>query len=283
MKKIILIPLFLSTIISAEEVTSKPLADDLKLSLGAYIVGNNKTEFIAENHDGLALSLDLQNALDMKTDAVSVYFDGYYRFSPHHRIEFGYKGITSKGETHNGGVYTLDNPLNPLDPIVIDLSGTIESKLNIKIARVAYTYSFYHSEKTELGLSIGLHRTAIDFDLGASLGSSGGDFTLVIAPPIPLLGVRFSYDIFPSWEVHYNYDLIALVSNLNLPESPEIEGISGYMSDMTLATEYRFFENFSGGLALNSMDLNFKFLRTDVDVGINNQVLGFVAYASFRY
>jgi len=279
MKKILLSLTLLPLLLTAEE----PLPDDLKLSLGAYIVGDNKTQFIVENHSGASLDLDIQDALDMKTDAASVYFDGYYRFTPHHRIEFGYKGVSSQGNTKNGEKYTISNPKDQANPIIIDLTGTVDSQLDIKIARLVYTYSFYHNEKVEVGLSIGLHRTAIDFDLGASIGGAGGDFELVIAPPIPLLGVRFTYDIFPTWEVLYSYDLVALVADVNLPNSPDIEGISGHMSDMTLATEYRFFDNFSAGLALNSTNLNFKFLRTDFDVGIDNRVVGFAAYASFRY
>ena len=268
MKKILLSLTLLPLLLTAQE----PLSDDLKLSLGAYFVGNHKTTLNIEEPNGLSVGLNLQKLLDMETKTASAYFDGYYRFTPNHRIEFGYKGVSSQGETHNGK-----------DHGVIDLRGTVKSGLDINIARLVYTYSFYHNEKVELGVSVGLHRTAINLELGASVGSSGGNVELLIAPPIPLLGVRFVYDIYPEWEVLFNYDLIALVADLNLPESPGITGVSGHMSDLTLATEYRFFDNFSAGLALNTTNLNFKLKEENFDLGIDNSVVGLAAYASFRY
>jgi len=277
MKKILLSLPLLPLLLTAQE----PLPDDLKLSLGAYFVGNHKTTLNVETKDGASIGLNLQNLLNMETKTASVYFDGYYRFTPKHRIEFGYKGVSSQGITNNGEKYTL-NPTDS-DPIVIDLTGTVNSGLDINIARLVYTYSFYHNDKVELGVSIGLHRTAINLNLGASVGNSGGDLELVIAPPIPLLGVRFAYDIYPEWEVLFSYDLIALVADLNLPESPGITGISGHMSDLTLATEYRFFDNFSAGLALNTTNLNFKLKEENFDLGIDNSVVGLAVYASFRY
>ena len=277
MKKILLSLTLLPLLLTAKE----PLPDDLKLSLGAYFVGNHKTTLNLESKDGASLGLNLQDLLNMETDTASIYFDGYYRFTPNHRVEFGYKGVSSKGTTKNGAKYTL-NPNNP-DPIVIDLTGTIKSSLDVNIARLVYTYSYYHNDKVELGVSIGIHRTAINLNLGASVGNAGGNLKLLIAPPIPLLGVRFAYDIYPEWEVLFNYDLIALVADLDLPESPGITGISGHMSDMTLATEYRFFDNFSAGLAFNTTNLNFKLKEETFDLGIDNTVVGFAAYASFRY
>ena len=273
MKKTLLSLTLLPLLLDAEE----PLPDDLKLGLGAYFVGNYKSTLSVEDHRGVSIGLNLQDLLNMETKAASVYFDGYYRFTPHHRIEFGYKGVSSQGVSHSGDVY------NPSDDIEIDLTGTVNSGLDINIARLVYTYSFYHNDKVELGVSIGLHRTAINLDLGASIGSSGGDLELVVAPPIPLLGVRFAYDIYPEWEVLFSYDLIALVANLNLPESPGITGISGRMSDMTLATEYRFFDNFSAGLALNTTNMNFKLKEEVVDLVIDNSVVGLAVYATFRY
>jgi len=276
MKKLILLSCVLSTLLLANDTTTEPLPDDLKLSLGAYIIGDNKSLFKVEGHDGVSGAIDLQKVLKMDTDVASLYFDGYYRFTPHHRIEFGYKGIFSSGHASAGAI------LFPGDH-QIDLRGEVNSKFNLQIAKLLYTYSFYHNEDVELGLSIGVHRTAIDFDLGATVGTSGSEFKLVIAPPIPVLGVRFDYNIYPEWDVLFSYDLIALVADVNLPESPHIDGISGHMTDMNIATEYRFFDNFSAGAAVNYNNLSFNFIRDDFDVGIDNRIVGFALYGSFRY
>jgi len=270
MIKILLSLTLLSLLLVAEE----PLPDDLKLSLGTYIVADHKTDLIVKN-GGTALSLDMQEIFSMKTKTASIYFGGYYRFTDHHRMEVEYQGISSSGKSSGGKDFNPNFPIN--------LTGEVSSSLDIKILKILYTYSFYHKDEVELAVSIGLHRTAIDYDLGASIGESATNFSIAIAPPIPVIGVRFAYDIYPEWNVLFYYDFITLVADLNLPDMPEVTGMSGFLTDATLATEYRFFDNLSAGLALNVNRINFIFKRTDVDVGIENDVVGGTVYASFRY
>lgn len=264
----------LTSLLSADNTA--PLPDDLKISLGTYIVANHNTDILFDA-DGVAGSINLDDVFKMKTRSASFYADGYYRFTPHHRVELSYQGIKSTGTSNYGDV------LFQGEPYEIDLSGKVNSSLQLDIIKLLYTYSYYHNDKVELGLSIGIHRTAIDFDLGATVGNGGGTFSITIAPPIPVVGVRFEYSIYPEWDVLYSYDLIGLLTDIDLPDMPNVTGLSGYLTDMNLATEYRFLDNFSLGLGLNYNNINFKLLEKSYNVGIDNNVLGVTAYTSFRY
>ena len=273
MKKKLLLPLVLSTLLSAEDnALNVPLPDDIKLTAGAYVIANHKTLLNVSSHDGVSGSLDLQKVLKMETRTTSVYFDGYYRFTPSHRVELGYTSLSSSAHSDFGKVYF------PGEEYEIDLSGDVDTYMDINTFKLLYTYSFYHNEKVELGLSLGLHVTDIDFGLGASIGSGGNDYTLAIAPPLPVVGARFEYMILPEWSVQYNFDLLYLATDVNLPNMSNVEGIEGYLFDSSLGTEYRLFKNFGLGAALNLSVLEFEFIEHVVDVGLENRVLGFVGY-----
>lgn len=275
MKKILLSLSLLTTLLTADN-TAKTLPDDLKISLGTYIAGKHDTDLLFDNK-GVSGSINVQDFLNMKTDTFSLYVGGYYRFTPNHRIELSHQGIKSAGSTDYVGKLFEGKDYE------IDLNGNTNSSLQLAVTKLIYTYSYYHNDDVELGVSIGIHRTVIDLDLGASVVGNAGSFKLKIAPPIPVLGVRFGYNIFPEWDILFAYDFIGLVADLNLPDSPDIKGVSGYLTDMNLATEYRVIDNLSLGLGLNYNNLNFKLLKDDFDVGVNNSVLGMTAYASFRY
>ena len=155
--------------------------------------------------------------------------------------------------------------------------------MDIDTFKLLYTYSFYHNEKVELGLSLGLHVTDIDFGLGASIGPGGNDYTLTIAPPLPVVGARIEYMILPEWSVQYNFDLLYLATDVELPNMSNVEGIEGYLFDSSLGTEYRLFKNFGLGAALNLSVLKFDFIEHAVDVGLENRVLGFVGYGALYF
>ena len=275
MKKTLPLLIFIATSIYADN-TPQTLPDNLKISLGSYIVADHNTDVLFDA-DGVAGSINLDDVFKMKTRSISFYAGGYYRFTPYHRVELSYQGIKSAGASDYGGILFEGQPYE------IDLRGKVDSSLRLDIVKLLYTYSYYHNDKVELGLSIGIHRTAIDFDLGATVGDGGGAFSITIAPPIPVVGVRFAYSIYPEWDVLYSYDLVGLVTDVNLLDMPNVTGISGYLTDMNLASEYRLLDNLSLGLGLNYNNINFKLLEKSYNVGIDNNVLGVTAYASFRY
>jgi len=256
----------------SDPVVKEPvLPDTFKVTVGAYLVGDNKTLFTFKNHNGVSTSLDLQNIFNMKTTATSITAGGYYRFTPYHRIEFGYGGVRSSSDIVFGE-----------DTGDIDLSGGVETHLNISVMKLIYTYSFYHNEDVELGLGIGIHRTRLDYELTASLGENGKDhgFSVVIAPPIPVLGIRVHYNISKPWSLEYRLDAMSLASKINSYNTPNIKAVSGYITDQTIATEYQFIDNMSIGGGLNYNKMSVDFIKEEYDIGLENDVFGVNLFVS---
>ena len=271
MKKIIICILLFVTIATADNSDEKmTLSDDFRLGIGGYFTGNHQSTLRIKDHNGIAVTLELQNLLDMETSSTSVFLDGYYRFSPAHRVEFGYGQVKSSGEADPG----VKNDL-------IDLTAHVSSDLNIAVTKLLYTYSFYHEPKMEVGISLGLHITKIDFDLRAD--SIVENYSIHITPPLPVLGIRFKYYLLPRWSINYKYDFMFLVSSLDIPNMPNVNSIKGYITDATIGTEYRIFDHFGLGLAVNYNGLDFELSRERIDLGVHNQVLGFLGYATLHF
>jgi len=271
MKIIIIALLILVAMATADTKNTRiELPDNFHLGVGGYFTGNHQSALRIKDHNGVAVTLELQNLLDMKTSSSSTFIEGYYRFSPAHRVEFGYGQVNSSGEADPG----IKNDL-------IDLTTHVSSDLNIAVTKLLYTYSFFHEPEMEVGISLGLHITKIDFDLKAQ--SIVEDYSIHITPPLPVLGVRFKYYFSPRWSINYKYDFMFLVSHLDIPNMPNVNSIKGYITDATLGTEYRLFDHFGLGLAVNYNGLDFELSRERIDLGVHNQVLGFLGYATLHF
>ncbi|MDF1880258.1 hypothetical protein JHD50_02890 [Sulfurimonas sp. MAG313] len=79
-------------------------------------------------------------------------------------------------------------------------------------------------------------------------------------------------------------DIFAISLALDLEGAQNVDGTTGYMSNLTLSTQYRFFENFSVGLGLNSYLLDFNIVRKiDYDLGLREDIIGLNAFASLHF
>ena len=269
MKKTLL-TFLLSLFLIKNILSAEPLPDDFKLNIGAYIVGNQSSNIAITAHDGYSVTLDLQKILKMETEATSLYFDGYYRFTPHHRVEFGYGGVKSSAYTKYGKVYGDGTS------IPIDLRHKVNTHLNVAVAKLLYTYSFYHTQDVELGLGFGIHRTEIDYALSVGIGDqdANSEFSIVIAPPIPVFGFRLDYNILKRWSVLYKIDYLSLSSKINYYQTPGIKKLSGHILDHTISTEYQFIDNISLALGINYNEMEIDFIKESYDIGLENDVVG---------
>ena len=84
-------------------------------------------------------------------------------------MEFGYAGIKSGAHTKYGKI------LGEGTDIPIDLRNEVNTHLNFSVAKLLYTYSFYHNNDVEMGLSFGIHHTKIDYELSVNMGEQEKD------------------------------------------------------------------------------------------------------------
>ena len=267
-------------------LTAETLPDTYKLSLGTYLTGNFESS-VRFGKDGANLDLNLQEIFNMDSDLVSTYIDGYYRFNDTHRIELGYKGTNSTGSStkvHSIGGDVLTSP--------ILISSGVNSHYKLSTIKMMYTYSFYHTEKMEIGVSAGLYYAMFDVGFAANVEDfDGAFFNMKLGQALPLIGTRMDYAINPKWHLLYAFDFFALGGDLNVESgasSITLTEFSGYMSDFTLSSEYRIYNNFGVGAsfnyALQDFSIEIDTAKTlGLDIGLNNKTLGFSLYGTLQF
>lgn len=220
--------------------------DTFRIQVGSQILADQTTE-VSYGRNGASASLDVEDFFGMDTDNQVFRLDGYYRFSNEHRIEFAYFGINSSGTK------TVTNAFEWGEGNTIEAGADVTSHFNVDIYKINYTYSFYRSEKVEMGVGAGLHVTGLDVGIHAqgtvngTPGSIYADSTNITAP-LPVVGFRLRYDITDDLEINFNYDFFAI----------KIGDYKGNIHNTTLMFDYAITDNFGIGAGLDLYSLSFE-------------------------
>ena len=118
----------------------------------------------------------------------------YYRFNERHRIEF------STFSMDRDGTKILELEVD-IEDQTFSIGEQLTSDISYELYRLGYSYSFFHSDKVELAVSVGLNITKYEFDFENADGTktSKSDATA----PLPMFGLRVGYAINSNWSMHY--------------------------------------------------------------------------------
>jgi hypothetical protein len=216
-----------------EEVVAVPLPDKISLSVGGFLVDHVKTEIRVDVKGfPIGTSINLSNDLEVDGSNKVVRLDGYYRFNPRHRIDLNWYRFNRTGNTSIGKDIQLGKDL-------FTTGSDIDTNLKNNLIKLGYTYSFYHVEEVELGLSLGFHLFDLDINLRAdSLNAEESGGALL---PLPNLGFRVVYSISPRFQASGTSQFFFI----------QIGDYRGAMTDFLVALEYRALQNVGVGLGFN--------------------------------
>lgn len=253
------------TLLQADE----PLPDNFQIRLGGYLVSDQNTEFELSKN-GVGALLNLQDALNIETTAQVFRLDGYYRFTPKHRVEFSWYSINTSGQTGNDFQWGDEN---------ISANGALDTFFDTDIYKINYVYSFYHNEDVELGISAGLHIMALDagfegsYYVDGNLSDSQRNATALTAP-LPVVGFRVAYNIVPSVSVQYAVDYFFIT----------YQDITGGLIDSEFTIDWRMTRHFGMGVGVNSTRMR---LVDDLGDGkvvvVNHDVSGGLVYGTLTF
>jgi len=244
------------------------LSDNFQLRLGGYILADQDTD-IELTHNGSGATLNLQDRFNMKKTTQVVRLDGYYRFTDSHGIEFSWYSIRNHSQTNKDFRWAELN---------ISVSGELNTFFDTDVYKVNYLYSFYHTNKVELALAVGLHVTTVNVGFDGSYLSNGGEGnsgeSIKVTAPLPVAGFRLRYNIFPKWSVNYAIDYFFL----------KFDGFEGTLSDSTLTTDYRLFKHFGLGIGINSTRMRIEATTANnLLFKINHDVVGGLIYGTLNF
>lgn len=245
--------------------TQEPLPDRFSLSLGAYYIEDSDTEVKIRSATGVVgTSINLSKDLDTEERVNGPKVVGFYRFNPRHRIDFSWFKLDRDGRRTIGRSLQFGN-------ITYNASAQVDSSVKTELWKLLYTWSFYRSDKVELGLSGGLYKLDYELDLRSSVGNSQ---SASLSQPLPVVGFRMDYAITPKW--HASLDLENFYVELN-------DDFRGSAYDISAGVDYRALKNVSFGLKANRLAIDAASDSEDWRGSLTDLYRGFYAYVGLHY
>ena len=244
--------------------------DKFKIALGGYSVFRYDSAMsLTEPDIGAGILISPEDTLGLNNEQTVLQLTGHYRFTKKHALTYSWYRISSQANK------TLAEDFEWLDkddnPITIPVGVTIDSSLDLNIFKVGYLWSFYHSDKVELAVGAGLHLTRITIDLNVDQINSGIETEdVAVTMPLPVASLRLSYAVTPKLSWTIKSEVFSL----------KYEDWDGLYTDVSLAMEYRAFENLSLGIGLASSSLGITEETSDYNFSFDNRITGVLIYTA---
>lgn len=237
---------------SSAEAYAPNLYRRFTLGVGVAAYDDFNTNMQVAGDAGLGATLDLEEAFDIDTDDTIARFDAQYSFNRRHRIDLSYYDI------RRGGSKTIAEDIQIGDEVIP--AGSIDTKFNTQIIKLAYRYNFVADERTVIGASFGAHFMGID--LGVENEAFAVDEDFKANAPLPLIGLHAAYALSDTWSLNASLEFLKF----------DIDAYRGFISDSRLTIEHDTFEHFGWGLGYNGFRIDGSIegeddLRADLEYG----------------
>lgn len=241
------------------------------LDLGFFATNFTTTLRLDSEELGLGTEIDLEDDLGMKSDRGDFRLNGFYRFNPRHRIQFGYTRWTRSAEK------VLDEEIQWGDEIY-QVNARISSELKADWYKLAYKYSFVHNDDVEVGASFGISTYSFSARLAAQVEVEGGQTaegqveSKSLVAPIPVVGMQVDWRLAPKFTFWFSGEFF----------DARISGYDGTLTDSIAGFDWMFTKPVGVGVAYNYVSL-----RVDkdakADLGVRYSYDGLFAYLKMRF
>jgi len=216
--------------------------DKFKFSAGVFSVFKHDSSMsLTSTEVGLGVSFSPEDSLGWKGEQSVLRLDGRYRFTDKHSLSMSWYRISSDGDRSiQKDIEWLGRDGNV---ITIPVGASVKSSLEYDIVKLAYLWSFYHSDKVELSVGGGIHLTDIGVKLEASVTNNGVSASKAdMIAPLPVVSLRLAYDVTPKFSWFWQAELFAI----------SVGDWDGTYSDLQLGMEYQLLQNLGVGIGLGS-------------------------------
>jgi hypothetical protein len=242
-------------------IASSPVEKQSAISLGVFFSGQDTDTGFSSNFSDIEVVLDLEDDLGLDSSLSVFRADGYFRFGEKHRID--------------GSIFDLSRSANANSTVEIDWRDTrftvntnLNTNLDLKIYKVAYTYEWIKDEKGYVGVSGGLY--IADIDLSLKSNDNVDEERGTLTAPLPVIGIRAGRALSERWAVRAHAEFFFI----------DVESLSGHLNDVGIRVDYWFSDRFALGIGWNSVDIDVdatgRSLSTDIDWSYSGGLASFV-------
>ena len=220
------------------------------------------------NQDGT--NVDLENDLGLDSFVAKPYGEARWRINPKNRIELEFLALDRDGDAQASRQLSIGD-------LVVPIGVTVDSKVDLALARLTYGYSFINDGKTELGVLVGAHVANVDYNVSVTgsagqiggVTSSGSDFTT----PLPHVGVLGGFAV--SDDLVLNARLIGFYL--------EIDDYSGWLLEADAKVTYMIWENLGVGVGARYFRFNLDGNSSRFDGTLDFRFVGPTAFAVIAF
>jgi hypothetical protein len=240
------------------------------INLGAFFSKSDPELRFDSNNLGVGTTLDPEQTLGMDTDDLNYRIDAFWRFGStrRHQLEVHYFNVDNEGSRAIGQNTRIGDVLFPD-------GAAVNSQLDLEFINVNYSYAFFQDDRIRLAAAIGIHTTALDFNVDAPRLNLAESETFTA--PLPVLGLRGDFIITPYWRVRASTDVLYL----------PLDEYDISVTDSLLAVEYLPFDNVGVGLGVNNVRYTVESASEDEALGVDGKVrlqfVGALAYLKLRF
>jgi len=248
---------------AAAEQSGK-MDDRFSVSLGAFIADRDTRTRLDGDIPDSGTEVDLEGTLGFDKSDTVFRIDGYYRFNQKHRIDFSAFDLSRTASKQIDEEFIWDGEVYPVNVLV-------NAALDLKIYKLAYTWSFMHRENWYLGASVGLYVA----DIGTSISAdSGGQFSSRgTTAPLPVLGLKGQYEFSEKWSFRGSAEFFAF----------DYGDYSGNLYDLYAGVDYKFSTHVAVGLGINSVRLDVGVEKTNFNGNLDWEYNGGLLFFKFDF
>jgi len=188
----------------------EPLPDKFRFAIGGYALARfDSTISLTEPNLGAGITISPQETLGLDIQNQVLRIEGHYRFNKKHALTYSWYSINSEGNKSIEEEFEWVGEDGTT--ITIPIGAQVISNLDYDIFKVGYLWSFYHSDKVELGAGAGLHITRLGLGLQAST-TSGSISTENVdtTVPLPVFSLVLKYNVTPKFHWYLKAEAFAL-------------------------------------------------------------------------
>jgi hypothetical protein len=203
------------------------------LFFGYYLARYDSSVRFGSASLGTGIEINLEDALDLDTETSSFRFGGFWRLSDNlrHTVSLDYSSAKRSASKTLTEDITIGDTTFPAGT-------TVSSDTSLGIIRAAYGYSFVLDERLDLAARFGIYTMPMAFEFKGLSATEKEDFTA----PLPTIGLKGDVAITSRFFLRQSLDLFYL----------KYGDFSGSLTDISVALEYKAWEHWFFGLALNS-------------------------------
>ena len=261
-----------------ERYDDSPLTKRFAIRIGGFLIQDFDTTIRLDSTQvPIGTIINLEDSLNVESDARVVRIDGSYRFNKKHRINFGWFASSRSGDAVVTEEIRIGDP-DSEDEIVISPGARILSQWNFDVVNVIYNWSFLNTWRYELFLGAGLNIRDLKLDFAGDFDPGDGvvreeqvNAEGILPLPVVSFGGRWNFS--KKWLAGWRWQWFAI----------QIGDYGGNLKDVVLSFENDTSKHVGFGFGLNSFALNITAEGEEFKGEVSEDYLGLLGYVKVYF